>query len=72
MFELLLDILQRVTEVPLGPDDLRLPAFIEPLHPQRSIPKDARRLHPEQVMGRSPPDQRLHLAPRQVPPPTNR
>lgn len=72
MFELLLDILQRVTGIPLGPDDLRLPASIEPLHPQRSIPKDARRLHPEQVMGRSPPDQRLHFAPRQVPPPTHR
>jgi len=50
MFELLLDLLSRITGVPLGPEDLKLPASIDPLHPQKNIPKNGPRLHPEEAM----------------------
>lgn len=50
MFELLLDLLSRITGIAVGPEDTRLPACIEPLHPQKSAPKHIPRLHPEEGM----------------------
>jgi hypothetical protein len=50
MFELLLDLLSRITGIPLSPEISKLPTSIEPLHPQKSTPKNAPRLHPEQAL----------------------
>jgi len=50
MFELLLDLLSRITGIPVGPEDSKLPASIEPLHPQKNVPKNVPRLHPEEGM----------------------
>lgn len=47
MFELLLDLLSRITGIPLSSEASKLPASIEPLHPQKNVPKNAPRLHPE-------------------------
>lgn len=47
MFELLLDLLSRITGIALPPEASKLPTSIEPLHPQKNIPKNAPRLHPE-------------------------
>jgi hypothetical protein len=53
MFELLLDLLSRITGVPVSPEAAKLPASIEPLHPQKGVPKNAPRLHPEQALKNS-------------------
>jgi hypothetical protein len=50
MFELLLDLLSRITGIPISPEAAKLPASIEPLHPQKGVPKNAPRLHPEQAL----------------------
>jgi hypothetical protein len=50
MFELLLDLLARITGHVLSPEASQLPASIEPLYPQKGIPANAPRLHPEQAM----------------------
>lgn len=50
MFELLLDLLSRITGIPVSPEAAKLPASIEPLHLQKNVPKNAPRLHPEQAM----------------------
>lgn len=47
MFELLLDLLSRITGIAISPDASKLPASIEPLHPQKNVPKNVSRLHPE-------------------------
>lgn len=49
-FELLLDLLSRITGIPVSPEAAKLPASIEPLHPQKSVPQNAPRLHPEQAL----------------------
>lgn len=50
MFELLLDLLSRITGIPVSPEASKLPASIEPLHPQKNVPNNAPRLHPEEGM----------------------
>lgn len=50
MFELLLDLLSRITGISISPEATKLPASIEPLHPQKGIPKNVPRLHPEQAL----------------------
>lgn len=50
MFELLLDLLSRITGIAINPEDSKLPASIEPLHPQKKVPKNIPRLHPEEGM----------------------
>ncbi len=50
MFELLLDLLSRITGFQLSPEASKLPASIEPLHPQKNVPKNVPRLHPEDGM----------------------
>lgn len=50
MFELLLDLLSRITGITLSPEASKLPASIEPLHPQKNVPKNVPRLHPEEGM----------------------
>lgn len=47
MFELMLDLLSRITGISLPPEAPTLSASIEPLHPQKNVPKNAPRLHPE-------------------------
>ncbi len=47
MFELLLDLLVRITGIQRAPGAAKLPASIEPLHPQKNVPKNVPRLHPE-------------------------
>jgi hypothetical protein len=50
MFELLLDLLSRITGVPVSAEDTVLPASLEPLHVQKVSSTTAPRLHPEQAM----------------------
>ena len=47
MFELMIDLLGRITGIVLPPGSIGLPASIEPIHPQKNPPKNAPRLHPE-------------------------
>lgn len=47
MFALLLDLLSRIAGIALSPEAAKLPASIEPLHPQKNVPKNVPRLHPE-------------------------
>jgi hypothetical protein len=50
MFELLLDLLSRITGIPVSSEAAKLPASIEPLHPQKGVPQNVPRLHPEQAL----------------------
>lgn len=50
MFELLLDLLCRITGIEVPPGAAQLPGQLEPLHPQKHMPKHAARLHPEQAL----------------------
>lgn len=50
MFELLHDLLSRITGIPLSPEATKLPASIAPLHSQKNAPKNVPRLHPEQAL----------------------
>ena len=50
MFELLLDLLGRITGCPLSPAAMTLPASIEPLFPQKNVPANVARLHPEKAL----------------------
>jgi len=53
MFELLLDLLSRITGIDLPPEASRLPASIEPRYPQKNVPRNVPRLHPEKGLADS-------------------
>lgn len=50
MFELLLDLLSRITGIILSPEANRLPASVEPLYPEKKVPENVSRLHPEKAL----------------------
>lgn len=50
MFDLLVDLLGRITGILLSPSAGKLPASTEALYPQKHIPKNAPRLHPEKAL----------------------
>ena len=47
MFELMVDLVARISGIVPSPDASQVPGSLEPLHPQKSVPKNAPRLHPE-------------------------
>lgn len=49
MFELMVDLLARILGAELSPEASRLPGSLHPLHPQKKIPKNMPRLHPEKA-----------------------
>lgn len=50
MFELMLDLLGRIVGMTPSTEAAQLPATIEPLFPQKNVPKNSTRLHPERAL----------------------